>query len=111
MRRALVAAAVAVLYSGARREASAQAAAPGGHISASASGEARVTPDRATISVGVQSRGTTAAAAGADNARRQRAILDTLRVLGISGDRVSTMNYNVSPEMQYSPNNQAPPNP
>ena len=46
---------------------------------------------------------------GADNARRQRAILDTLRALGLAGDRVSTMNYNVSPEMQYSPNGQTPP--
>ena len=78
-------------------------------ISVSATGEAHVNPDRATIFVGVQSRGATAAAAGADNARRQRAVLDTLRALGISGDRVSTMNYNVSPEIQYSPNNSAPP--
>jgi uncharacterized protein YggE len=78
-------------------------------ISVSAAGEAHVSPDRATIFVGVQSRGTTAAAAGADNARRQRAVLDTLRALGISGDRVSTMNYTVMPETQYSPNNSAPP--
>jgi uncharacterized protein len=78
-------------------------------ITVSASGEAHVNPDRATIFVGVQSRGTTAALAGADNARRQRAILDTLKALGISGDRVGTMNYNVSPEMQYSPNNSPPP--
>jgi uncharacterized protein YggE len=78
-------------------------------ISVSATGEAHVSPDRATIFVGVQSRGATAAAAGADNARRQRAVLDTLRALGISGDRVSTMNYNVMPETQYSPNNSAPP--
>jgi uncharacterized protein len=78
-------------------------------VSTTAVGEARVTPDRATIFVGVQSRATTASAAGADNARRQRAILDTLRVLGISGERVATLNYNVSPEMQYSPTGQVPP--
>jgi uncharacterized protein len=78
-------------------------------ISTSATGEAHVTPDRATIFVGVQTKGSTAAAAGADNARRQRAILDTLRAFGISGDRVSTMNYNVAPEMVYSPNGQTPP--
>jgi len=59
--------------------------------------------------VGVQSRATTASAAGAENARRQRAILDTLRALGISGDRVSTLNYNVVPEMQYNPNGQTAP--
>jgi len=78
-------------------------------VSTSATGEARVTPDRATVFVGVQTKGMTAAAAGAENARRQRAILDTLRALGISGDRVSTMNYNVAPDMQYSPNGQTPP--
>lgn len=71
-------------------------------------GEARVTPDRATIFIGVQSRGATASVAAADNARRQRAILDTLRALGFVGDQLSTMNYNVSPEMQYNPNNQPP---
>jgi uncharacterized protein YggE len=71
-------------------------------------GETRVTPDRATIFVGVQSRGLTAAAASADNARRQRAVVDTLRVLGLGSDQLSTMNYNVSPEIQYNQNNQPP---
>jgi hypothetical protein len=85
--------------------ATAQAAAPPTpHIIASGTGEARMTPDRATIFVGVQSRASTAAAAASDNARRQKAILDTLRAMGLSGDQVSTMNYNVSPEMQYSQN-------
>lgn len=64
-------------------------------------GEARVAPDRATILIGVQSRASTAAAASADNARRQRAILDTLRAIGLPSDQLSTVNYNVSPEMQY----------
>jgi uncharacterized protein YggE len=82
---------------------------PAPSITVSATGEAHVSPDRATIFVGVQSRASTAAAAGSENARRQRAVLDTLRALGISGDRVSTMNYNVTPDVQYSPNNSAPP--
>lgn len=62
-------------------------------------GEAQATPDRATIFIGVQSRATTAAAAAADNARRQKAVLDTLRKLGLRSDQLSTINYNVSPEM------------
>ena len=78
-------------------------------IVTSGEGEARVTPDRATISIGVQSRAPTAAAAGADNSRRQRAILDTLRSLGLASEDLSTNNYNVSPEMQYTPNGAAPP--
>jgi len=66
------------------------------------SGDAMVTPDRATIMIGVQSKAPTAAAAGADNARRQKAVLDTLKSLGLTPDLLSTMNYNVSPEMQYN---------
>ena len=83
-----------------------QAPAPPSQIVASGVGEVRVTPDRATILVGVQSRASTAAAAAADNARRQRAILDTLRKLGLGNDQLSTINYHVSPEMQYLPNSQ-----
>ncbi len=69
------------------------------------SGEAqvRVTPDRATILIGVQTRAATAAAAGADNARRQKAIIDTLKAMGILADQIATQNYSVHPEMQYPP--------
>ena len=79
------------------------------HIVTTGTGEARMAPDRATIFVGIQTRATTAAAAGADNAKRQRAILDTLKALGLASEQLSTINYNVSPEMQYSPNGQTPP--
>jgi len=78
-------------------------------IVTSGAGQSRVTPDRATISIGVQSRAPTAAAAAADNARRQRAVLDTLRALGLASEDLSTNNYNVSPEMQYTPNGTVPP--
>jgi uncharacterized protein YggE len=78
-------------------------------ISTTGTGEVRASPDRATIFIGVQTRGATAAAAGADNARRQRMILDTLRALGVAPEQLATVNYNVSPEMQYSPNGQTPP--
>lgn len=69
------------------------------------SGEAqiRVAPDRATILIGVQTRATTASAAAADNARRQKAILDTLKALGLGPDQLATQNYSVSPEMKYEP--------
>ncbi len=67
-------------------------------------GEVQLSPDRATVLVGVQSRAATVALATADNARRQRAIIDTLRALGLGSDQITTVNYNVSPEMQYPPN-------
>lgn len=71
------------------------------HISTSASGESRVQPDRATILFAVETRATTAAQAGTDNARRQRAVLDTLRKLGLAGGQLSTTGYAVTPEMRY----------
>jgi uncharacterized protein YggE len=69
------------------------------------SGEAqvRVVPDRATIQIGVQTRAVTAAAASADNAKRQKAILDTLRALGLTSDQIATQNFSVYPETKYEP--------
>jgi len=66
-------------------------------------GEARVAPDRAVITIGVFSRATTAAVAARDNARRQQAIIDTLVALGFAREQISTMNYNVNPEMRHLP--------
>ncbi len=74
-------------------------------IVTSGSGEATVSPDRATILIGVQTKAATAAQAGAENARRQKAVLDTLRALGLGSDQLSTMNYNVFPDMQYNQTN------
>jgi len=70
-------------------------------------GEARVAPDRAMVLIGVQSKAASASQAAAQNARRQRAVLDTLRAIGIAGDQLSTSGYSVAPDMQYTPN-QAP---
>lgn len=70
-------------------------------IATSANGESRVQPDRATIVFAVETRAATAAKAGADNARRQKAVLDTLRKLGLAAGQVSTSGYSVAPEMRY----------
>jgi len=77
-------------------------------IMTSGEGQTRATPDRATVLVGVQTRALTAAVAGADNARRQKAILDTLKALGIPPDQLITQNYSVSPEIRYDPNGSSP---
>src|SRR4030095_11995683 len=58
-------------------------------ISTSGPGETKVQPDRATISFGVETRRPTAAQAGAENARRQRAVLDTLKKLGLQETQLS----------------------
>ena len=70
-------------------------------ISTSGTGESKVQPDRATISFGVETRRPTAAQAGAENARRQRAVLDTLKKLGLLETQLSTVGYSVTPEMRY----------
>jgi uncharacterized protein YggE len=77
-------------------------------IVTSGAGQARATPDRATVLVGVQTRALTAAVAGSDNARLQKAILDTLKSLGIPSSQLTTQNYSVSPQMRYDPNGSNP---
>src|SRR5258708_463974 len=61
----------------------------------SGQGEAKVTPDRASVLVNVQTRGTTAAAAAAENAQRTRAVMDAVMKLGIPKDQLSTEGYTV----------------
>jgi uncharacterized protein len=73
-------------------------------IASSATAEAKYTPDRATISISVQTRAPTAAAAAADNAKKQNAVLSALRGLGLTNDQLSTTGYNVNPEYRYDPN-------
>jgi len=72
-------------------------------ISTSATGEARYIPDRATISMGVQTRAATAAKASADNAVKQRTVIDAIRAQGIAADQISTVNYNLNAEQVYNP--------
>ena len=77
-------------------------------LSTSGQGEAKVTPDRASVMVNVQTRGMTAAAAAADNASRTRSVLDAIGKLGLSREQLSTEGYTVYPEMQYDKNGGAP---
>ena len=78
-------------------------------IVVSATGEVRVSPDRATISIGVQSRATTAAAASAQNSQKQRAVIDAIKARGIPAEQITTSNFNVIPETRYDREGQAAP--
>jgi len=78
--------------------------APIPQIVATARGEVKVVPDRANIQISVHTRGETAAAAGAENARKQKAVIDALRALGIDAKDIATSGYNVYPEQRYEPN-------
>lgn len=70
-------------------------------IVTSAYGEARIAPDRATILLGVETRAATAQAAGSENAQRQRAVIDTLKALGIPAERIRSTEYTMYPEYVY----------
>jgi uncharacterized protein YggE len=74
------------------------------HISASAQHEIKISPDRATIQISVQTRAATAAAAGAQNATRLQAVLAALRTLGLTNDQLSTINYNIYPDYRHVQN-------
>ena len=68
---------------------------------ASGQGEAKVSPDRVSVLVNVQTRAATAAAAAAENARRTKAVLDALARLDLPKDQLSTEGYSAYPEMRY----------
>lgn len=77
-------------------------------IAVTGEGEARAVPDRGYITMGIETRAPTAAAAAAGNARTQRAILDTLRAIGFASEQLTTANYSVQPEIQYDENGRRP---
>lgn len=72
---------------------------PALHVSADA--EVQVAPDRARLSVSVETRGRTSQQAGAENARIQAAVLDALRRQGIAPAQLQTRAIQVMPEYQY----------
>jgi len=78
-------------------------------IVTSAQGEVRVTPDKATINIGVQTRAATAAAAASQNSLKQRAVIDAIKAKGIPAEQISTSNFNVIPETIYDREGKAPP--
>jgi uncharacterized protein YggE len=78
-------------------------------IVVSATGEVRVSPDRATISIGVQSRAASAAAAAAQNSQKQRAVIEAIKARGVPAEQITTSNFNVIPETRYDREGQAAP--
>ena len=82
---------------------------PTPQIVVSANAEVRVNPDRATISIGVQSRATTAAAASASNSQKQRAVIDAIKARGVPAEQISTSSFQVIPETIYDREGQQAP--
>ncbi len=73
-------------------------------ISGSSTSNVKFTPDRATVRISVQTRATSAAVAGSENATKQNAVLGALRSLGLPNDQLSTTDYSVTPEYRYEQN-------
>lgn len=63
--------------------------------------EVEIVPDRAMLAFAVETHARTAAAAGAENARIQSAVLDTLRKLGVAAAQLRTSGLSISPEYEY----------
>ncbi|MFL5248964.1 MAG: SIMPL domain-containing protein [Myxococcales bacterium] len=77
-------------------------------IVATATGEARLRPDRANVLVGVQTRAKTAAAAARENNTRQQAVIDAIVAAGIPREQISTENYNVTADTRIDKPGQNP---
>jgi hypothetical protein len=77
-------------------------------IAVTGTGEAEVVPDRARLSIGVQTQASTAAEASARNARLQRAVIDTIRALGVAAEQIRTQGVNVYPEQVFDPQGRRP---
>jgi len=73
-------------------------------LSLSAYGEARVDPDMATISLGVETQGPTAAAAMQANAAQMARVVAALKKAGIADRDLQTANLSLNPQYVYEQN-------
>ena len=77
-------------------------------IAATAVGETRVTPDRALIQVSVDSRGESAASAGAANRIKQGRVIEAVKAIGVASPQIRTAGYRVHPEFANPERGKAP---
>jgi uncharacterized protein len=80
-------------------------------VSTSATATTKVTPDMFSVSVAVQTNGTTAQEAVSRNANLTAQVIAALRGLGISENQIGTSSYTVSPIYEYSRQPMQPPCP
>lgn len=66
-------------------------------ISVSGSGTASIQADKATITLGVQTQGTTASEAVDNNAELMSEVIDAIKTLGLTEEDMKTVAYNVHP--------------
>jgi uncharacterized protein len=71
-------------------------------VSTSGTATTKVQPDKVSVTVGVQTNGTTAEEAASSNAALADQVVAALRALGISEEQISTSSYNVYPVYSHS---------
>jgi len=80
--------------------------APVPQVIATATGEAVVIPDRASIILAVETRAQTASAAASENARLQKMVIAAVVGKGVPGHQISTTGFTVYPDERHSPEGQ-----
>jgi uncharacterized protein YggE len=70
-------------------------------LSITSTSTTEVRPDRLSVSVGVETNGTTAQEAVSENANLTSQVIAALTGLGITEDRIETSSYSVSPIYEY----------
>lgn len=73
-------------------------------LNLSASGETAIAPDMATITLGVQSEGASAAAALSANGAAMNKVIAALKKAGVAERDIQTSNLNVNPQYAYEQN-------
>lgn len=72
-------------------------------ISVTGNGQAYLTPDIATIYIGVSSQSENVADALKENNAKAQAVAEALIALGVEAKDIQTSSFNVMPQQQYSP--------
>ncbi len=72
-------------------------------IVVSAEGKRTMAPDRASVFLAIQNRSRTPTQAGTENARIATAIRNAVAAVGVDKAQISTMNYNVRPDIEIIP--------
>ncbi len=70
-------------------------------ITVMAQGEVSADPDLAMITIGVETRESTAALAAAENADRMSEVMGALRQLEIADEDIQTVDYSIQPEIDW----------
>jgi len=70
-------------------------------LSTSGMATTKVKPDKFSVTVGVETNGTTAEEASSRNAELMSKVIEALKSLGVKDNEISTSNYNVYPVYEY----------